>query len=253
MSNFNEPISYGIYKKQNVIGWGMTEKLNGVFAEWDGKNFLSKNGLIFKVPDFFKKGLPINKKLSGELWLDYGKFQAVCNAIRNIDDPNWKKITFNIFNSHAKGIYIERLNALDNICFPAHVKILKPVLIESLEQLNAFFNNVIKKGGEGLVIRKLTAKNESITDILKWKNRPDTEAIVIGTTAAKGCYAGLIGALIVEFEGKTFKLGINDIQQTITYKHIKNWLGQVVTFSYLELSSNGIPIQAGFLAVRDYE
>jgi len=253
MLSFKEPVVYRIYKNQDVVGLAMSEKLNGIWARWDGSEFLSKNGLVFKVPAFFKQGMPKKLILDGEIFLGYGKFQAVCNAVKNDCDGNWQAISFNVFDIAGKGGYISRMNQLDSVFLPSHAKILKPVLVETLQQFDDFYNAVIKKGGEGVIARGLNSRYQSDGDVIKRKNRPDAEAVIVGLTSAKGYSAGLIGALIVEYQNKIFKLPINAIQQTVIYKHIQSWIGLKVTFSFLELSAKGIPSQAALVGVRDYE
>src|SRR5437879_3286425 len=49
-------------------GWWMSEKLDGVRAYWDGKQFLSRLGNRYHAPDWFVEGLP-DVPLDGELWL----------------------------------------------------------------------------------------------------------------------------------------------------------------------------------------
>src|SRR5712675_1526836 len=49
-------------------GWWLSEKLDGVRAYWDGRQFLSRQGNLFHAPDFFVAGLPATP-LDGELWL----------------------------------------------------------------------------------------------------------------------------------------------------------------------------------------
>ena len=48
--------------------WWMSEKLDGVRARWDGKQFLRRLGNVDHAPDWFVAGLP-NVPLDGELWL----------------------------------------------------------------------------------------------------------------------------------------------------------------------------------------
>ena len=52
----------------DLAGWWMSEKLDGVRAYWDGKQFLSRLGNIYHAPDWFVAGLP-NVPLDGELWI----------------------------------------------------------------------------------------------------------------------------------------------------------------------------------------
>ena len=42
----------------DLSGWWMSEKLDGVRAYWDGRQFLSRLGNLFHAPDWFVDGLP---------------------------------------------------------------------------------------------------------------------------------------------------------------------------------------------------
>src|SRR5262245_35748711 len=55
-------------------GWWLSEKLDGVRAYWDGRQFLSRLGNVFYAPDWFVAGLP-EAPLDGELWLGRKQFQ----------------------------------------------------------------------------------------------------------------------------------------------------------------------------------
>src|SRR6476659_9210470 len=57
----------------DLSDWWMSEKLDGVRAYWDGKQFLSRQGNIYYAPDWFIEGLP-SVPLDGELWVAWKKF-----------------------------------------------------------------------------------------------------------------------------------------------------------------------------------
>ena len=38
------------YKDQNITGWVMSEKLDGVRAYWNGKNLISRGGKTIQAP-----------------------------------------------------------------------------------------------------------------------------------------------------------------------------------------------------------
>jgi len=59
----------------------MSEKLDGVRAYWDGKQFLSRQGNRYYAPDWFVAGFP-DVPLDGELWLDRKAFQRNPSASR---------------------------------------------------------------------------------------------------------------------------------------------------------------------------
>ena len=50
-------------------GWYLSEKYDGYRAIWNGKDFVSRNGIIFRAPDWFKEWLPNNVALDGELFI----------------------------------------------------------------------------------------------------------------------------------------------------------------------------------------
>ena len=57
---------------QDLAGWWLSEKLDGVRAYWDGRQFLSRLGNLFHAPDWFVDGFP-SVPLDGELWIDRRK------------------------------------------------------------------------------------------------------------------------------------------------------------------------------------
>src|SRR5688500_3311306 len=42
----------------DLAGWWMSEKLDGVRAYWDGKQFISRQGNLYHAPDWFAAALP---------------------------------------------------------------------------------------------------------------------------------------------------------------------------------------------------
>ena len=65
-------------------GWLLSEKLDGVRAFFDGRQFLSRQGNLFHAPDWFRTGLP-DVPLNGELWLGRKKFQRTVSIVRRQD------------------------------------------------------------------------------------------------------------------------------------------------------------------------
>ena len=69
---------------QDLTGWLLSEKLDGVRAYWDGTRFLSRQGNPFHSPPWFTAELP-NIPLDGELWLGRKKFQRTVSIVRRQD------------------------------------------------------------------------------------------------------------------------------------------------------------------------
>jgi len=151
---------------------------------------------------------------------------------------------------------------------------------DATTQVELFLQKVLDKGGEGVVIRNplATWTPKRHRDILKYKPFNDAEGIVVGFTSGRATdkgskLLGLIGALILDFNGKRLELsGLTDAERAFENvvmaehahahpgvdmpahfqgKHFKK--GQKVTFKYRELSDDGIPKEARFWRRRDEE
>lgn len=140
-----------------------------------------------------------------------------------------------------------------------------------------YFLGVLDLGGEGLIIRAndSTWEPKRMHHMLKYKPWEDAEGTVVGFTAGretdKGSkFLGMIGALILDFDGKRLELSglTNDERQfSSDYfrdsarhhpgedmpagtqgKHFK--VGDTVSFKYRELSDDGIPKEARYWRQR---
>ena len=58
---------------RDIVGWWLSEKLDGVRAFWNGKEFVSRAGNVFDAPSWFTKALP-DHALDGELWGGRGRW-----------------------------------------------------------------------------------------------------------------------------------------------------------------------------------
>ena len=246
-----------IYKSGiDVTQFLVSEKYDGVRAVWDGKNLVSRQGNIIHSPAWFTKDLP-KTPMDGELWLGRGQFDILSAAVRKDVpiDAEWRNITYNIFElPNAAGTFEQRAKRIAEIVKKANLPHLKAVAqfrIKDEAELNDKLKQVVKNGGEGLMLHRADALYETgrSANLLKLKPYFDAEAIVIAHTAGKGKYAGKLGALVVETPvGIRFKLGtgFTDAQRANPPK-----IGSTVTYTYKDTTKNGKPKFASFLRVRD--
>lgn len=242
----------GIDVKQYLI----SEKLDGVRAIWDGKQLTSRQGNVINAPNWFIKDLP-KIALDGELWLARGQFDALSGAVRKDIpiDVEWQKITYQIFElPNAKGDFATRAKQMVEIVKQANLPQLKAVTqfrVKDEKALKIKLNQVVKNGGEGLMLHRADAQYiAGRSDVLlKLKLQLDTEAIVIAHLPGKGKYVGKLGALLVEAQdGIRFKLGtgFSDAQ-----RENPPAIGSTITYTYLDKTKNGKPKFASFLRVRN--
>jgi DNA ligase-1 len=199
-----------VYKDQNIIGWVMSEKLDGIRVYWNGKNLISRGGKIINTTKWWLKNFPLFE-IDGELWTKRGDFNHISSIVRDkTPSSEWRKVTYNIFEvPHAKGNLFERLAKVK----PYESKIIKIIpqyKIHSKKEMDKFLKEIEKKGGEGVVVRDPNAPYiaKRTSKALKVKSFYDTECKVVGYTQGKGKYQGMMGAIKCESKnGKIFKIG----------------------------------------------
>lgn len=164
---------------------------------------------------------------------------------------------------------------------------LSPFLHEALDSLDKQLAAIMQLGGEGVVLRNPSGFYipERSHDVTKHKPYHDSEGTVIGYITGRETdrgskLLGMMGAMIVEWRGKTFELSgftggadcghkerqltsdddrypddaamlwaeqhpETEVPDSIWAKHFPR--GSSVTFKYRELSDDGIPKEAAYL------
>ena len=136
----------------------------------------------------------------------------------------------------------------------------KEILYNELESIS-------DQGGEGLMLRHPASEWEPIRSeyLTKIKKLHDAEATIVDFKSGQGKYLGMLGSLVVNFNGIIFDLsGFTDEERLLTTDDglrfpgtlLDNSIanpsrfftrGQTVTFRYRELSDDGVPKEARYL------
>ncbi len=240
-----------VYKEQNITGWVMSEKLDGIRAYWDGKHLISRSGKIIHAPKWFTKNYP-PFPIDGELWSKRGDFENISSIVRDkTPSDKWREITHNIFEvPYAKGGLFERLAKVKPYA-GKYIKIIKQIPIKNKKQMQDFLHLVEAKGGEGIVVRDPNTPyiNRRTSKALKVKSFKDTECKVVKLLNGKGKYANMLGSIKCQLpNGTIFKIGSG-----FSNKERKNppKVGDIVTFKYKEMTKYGKPRFPVFLRIRD--
>ncbi|MBN1909392.1 MAG: DNA ligase [Pirellulales bacterium] len=231
--------------------WWISEKLDGVRAYWDGRQFLSRQGNQYHAPDWFVEGLP-TEPLDGELWLDRGKFQRTISIVRRQDkSDHWKEIRFVVFDApKAEGSFENRLEFLAECLDPKthlYAQRHEQVRCKGLPHLREELARVEALGGEGLMLRQPGSIYEvgRSSTLLKVKTFHDAEAVVLDHQPGRGKFKGKLGALVVQMEdGTEFSVGtgFSDAQRADPPA-----VGSTITFRYQELTDGGVPRFPSFI------
>ncbi len=237
----------------DLTDWWMSEKLDGVRAFWDGKQFLSRQGNRFYAPDWFVAGLPA-EHLDGELWIGRKQFQRTVSIVRRQDESElWNEVRFLVFDAPGcDGGFEARLEYLAEAIRAnrqSYAQLHEHRRCRGLSQLREELARVEALGGEGLMLRQPGSAYEigrSFT-LLKVKTFRDAEAVVLGHQPGKGRFKGLLGALAVQLpDGTEFAVGtgFSEAQRAAPPP-----VGSVITFRYQELSDGGVPRFPSFVRV----
>ncbi|WP_163783466.1 DNA ligase [Myxococcus vastator] len=238
----------------DLTGWWMSEKLDGVRAYWDGKQFWSRLGNAFLAPEWFTAGLP-DFPLDGELFGGRKRFQRTVSIVRRQDrSDDWKELAFVAFD--APGVVgafearLERCRQWMEEAKPPHAQWHAHARCDGTPHLRAELARVEALGGEGLMLRQPGSRYEAGRShtLLKVKSFKDDEARVVGHVAGAGRHKGRLGALEVELRnGTRFSVGtgLSDAERASPPP-----VGAIITFRYQELSNDGVPRFPSYVGVR---
>lgn len=238
----------------NISGWYMSEKLDGIRAYWNGKELLSKNGNKIYAPAWFIKKLP-DFDLDGELWTKREDFENIQNIVLDKKPSSkWNQITYNIFEvPNQKGDFDKRLNVLKNWLkknSTNYIKVIPQIACKDKTHLNRFLEKLVNKKAEGVILKnpRLPYFIGRSKNILKVKKFYDMEGLVIAYNYKKD---KSFKSLVIRLKnGITFNLGNGFKRRDIL--NLPN-IGEEVSFKYYGLTKYGKPKFASFIRVRKYE
>lgn len=178
-------MAWSTYSGADLAGWLVSEKLDGVRAQWDGARLVSKSGRVIRAPEWFTTGLPA-LALDGELYAGPGTLDRVQGLSRraSANPADWLGLRFCVFDAPGvTGGFAQRLDALGRTAhgLPAHVEIVRHEPCPVRAWLAARFAAVVAAGGEGLVARHPAGEyraGERSQWVAKIKQHPDSPFLI---------------------------------------------------------------------------
>lgn len=237
--------------QQHQVYW-LSEKYDGVRAYWNGKQLLTRQGNVIHAPQWFTAHLP-NQPLDGELWIARGQFEAISGIARrkHPDDDAWQSVRYMVFDLPQSILPFElRQQQLQELVKSADLTWLsavKQLQVESLQQAQTIFKQIVRAGGEGVMLNRAHSYYYAGRSdrLLKMKPFLDDEATVIQHLTGKGRLYGQLGAVLVKNEdGKIFKIGsgFSDKERRTPPK-----IGSKITYRHSGYTNSGKPRFAVFL------
>lgn len=240
------------YKDQNIEGWVMSEKLDGVRGFWNSKKLLSRQGYPISAPDYFLKGFP-PFEIDGELFSDRNQFDHISSIIRGSSPEKWQSLKLYVFDvPNASGNLFSRLSKLERFLEQnptPYIRIIRQIPIKDKTHLQQFLKKVTDLKGEGVVVRNPNTDyiHGRSAQILKFKAVYDDECIVTAHHQGKGKYSGKMGSLSCKNKYGEFKIGSG-----FSDKERENppAIGSEITYKYRGFTSKGKPRFVTYYRIR---
>ena len=259
----------------NVIG---SIKANGVrtWIDHSGSKplYISRSGKLYEnfnilnndslqvakaLKEHFKlEELPI---LDGEVTFEGEDFQDQMKQVRRIKDVDPSKFRLVIFDSPSLNriTQVERSEVIRNIVDDFHENGLlskttftEEVMFEDFSDFKGYFLDVVKNRKlEGLVLKRADAfydfKRSSYW--CKVKDWFSVDCKVIGVEEGTGKYVGVMGALLIDFNGVTVKVGsgYSDDQRIWFFENPP----KIIEVEYKTITKDGSMQHPSFVKERD--
>lgn len=256
MVNILKPMLAKNWDGRDPTGYYMSEKLDGIRAIWnpEDRTLYSRNGKPFVPPTGWTDDF-VYTFLDGELFMGRGKFNECSGQVRRKTNQDWSGIKYRVFDMpHCRDSYLSIYKTLEYLDgYLKNIEIVKQTVCESTEHLLEFEQEILAKGGEGVMLRNpnsLYQQGRRSWDLMKVKRFITDEAIVIGWKGGEGKYTGMIGSLICEWGDQEIEIGTGFTDEQRLNPPI---IGSKITFKYFELEDSGKPRFPVFIGVRDYE
>jgi DNA ligase-1 len=255
----------GVWPK---LGSTKYDGLRGLaFVTEEGVTFKTRNGLEITSVDHLHDelmALPWTKGLviDGEIKLRTGHFQDSSGAARKKSENN-PDLVFYMFDWLP---IQEFLNQKAHLYQWARVRQLaewggseKLIVVEHTELKNdseaqRLYEKAREAGEEGLILKNpdRTYEFRRSTAWVKMKDVKSADARVKGLIPGKGKYAGKVGALVVDFEGKDNSVGsgLSDEERQLWQDNPDLILGKMVEVNYHELTKDGNMRHSRFNKIR---
>jgi DNA ligase-1 len=240
----------------DVTQYWVSEKFDGVRAQWDGRTLRFRGGGVVPAPAWFTKNFPA-VSLDGELWIARDQFDALSGTVRKLDpvDAEWRQVHYLVFElPGAAGDFSARVQRMQALVAQADVPWLQAVeqtRVADRAALKQRLDAVVRAGGEGLMLHRadapyLTGRSDVLLKLKPWQ---DAEAVVVGYMPGKGKYQGMTGALEMDMpDGQRFRIGSG---LTDSLRRQPPPIGTRITYRYQNLTKRGVPRHPRYLRVRE--
>jgi DNA ligase-1 len=237
----------------------ITEKIDGVRAYFNGKDFVKRSGkIVTGLPQSLIDEARTIYRLTGEYCLD-GELVYDDPSIKNCIELRKKtagevnskrenkKLTYIIFDLiDTKSNYNIRLSELE-IHFKKHeyknIEHIQSMMVSLKilpKTISKLMPHYLKQGKEGIMINSNTPyEGKRTKNLLKVKNENEVYLEITGTYEGEGKYTGMIGGLIVDFNGNEVRVG-SGLTDELRAMPTEDFIGKILTVKYQEATEQSL-------------
>lgn len=250
---------------KNIDNWIIEEKFDGIrfivcIDENGNVSYITRSGRVKDTTDFPKitSYLQLQEKLRGKVLdceITGSNWNQTVNVIQRkniIKDQDLKLNVFDmltideLINQNCERTLEQRKKLLIESIIPKEgiVEIVNFESATSIENIWSKFNEIVKRGGEGLILKDLTSVYEfkRTKSWLKLKQIISDEFKCIGINEGTGKNKGRLGAIIIMLQEKpliTCKCSGFTEQQSIYYwQHPNEIINHIVEIEYRTKTTN---------------
>lgn len=227
---------------------------------WIGRGLFQKTSRLSTL----KPGKSYSQDDIDSIWLGKEDPPVVFKVFDIPNDPR----PFEKRMKYLQTIVKDRKECWKKLAYPGKksfpIQFTEQVKINSIEQLISLYKKLTTEGAEGIMLRAHGSPYETKRSkyMLKYKIKEDSECIVRGYVLGEGRLTGMLGSLRCELlkdgvpSGVFTQIGtgFTDSQRTnYNNKNSKEYIpiGSVVSFSYMEMTDDGVPRHPVYRGIRD--
>lgn len=177
---------------------------------------------------------------------------AVLNCFDALPLEGWKK-QVNMEDYSSRRADLEKL--INSCHIPDRFKLVPRYLARNVQEIEAFYRAFRKRGLEGAIVKPLDHKYQwkRSFDWMKMKDEFTFDLPIIGFKEGTKKYSGMLGALLVDFNGVVVDVGtgITDAERTEIWNNQQSYLGRIVEVGAHEVTPDKSLRHPRLLGLRD--
>jgi ATP-dependent DNA ligase len=229
-----------------------------------GKEFTHLNHI---KADVAANNSDTNLVIDGELYSDTLTFQELVGLVKRVtlkpgNDEQMLEVSLRVYDCvelNNEADFTDRYLTITNLTEGAeYLSLVENVRVSTESEIHAAQARFVEEGYEGAMVRNLTgayAIGKRSANLQKVKTFLDGEYPIVGFTQGTGGETGCVIWVCETPDGKQFRVrprGTQHVRKAL-FKYGRDYIGEMLTVRYQELTDDGVPRFPVGIAFRDYE